>query len=577
MNQKQKSRYFDKIWASSLIAIVIVIVYLYMDSSMIDFLLFDQISLFLYTVIPGSLVMMAVWTIIKSEQIKEIPKKSVIFLALSFISWFAAEQTWNFYEQVLDVDPFPSIADVFYICAPLFMFVSLIIFLKSIKKQISKKIIFIAISISAVLLIPTIIITYESDNDQFLESIITVFYPVSDSLVLVPVIITILFVIKKKTNPFWMMILIGILLFIAADTAFLFLESTNGYPPHHPIEILWLSSYLIWFYSLLRSVHYSKNIFSTDDEISDFHKYETQKLTKYGIVIFLIVINITVVIILFSMQHLQSSEINSGLLNYFSIILVMLLIIFSTVIILLSNILHKNLEHKTIELKHMSEESIKSERLSAIGELSARLAHDLRNPLSVIKMSVDLLKNTPSDSKISDSQITSRIDLIDKSVDRIAHQVDDVLDYVRHSPLKISHVSLRQLVLSSVEKIKIPKDIQIKIFENNIEIDCDPIKLEAVFINIIMNAIQAIPDAGKIEINMSEKDNLTIIQFIDSGDGLSDENINKIFEPLFTTKQKGTGLGLAICKNIIEQHGGTILAKTNPTTFIVTLPNKIKN
>ena len=151
MNQKQKSRYFDKIWASSLIAIVIVIVYLYMDSSMIDFLLFDQISLFLYTVIPGSLVMMAVWTIIKSEQIKEIPKKSVIFLALSFISWFAAEQTWNFYEQVLDVDPFPSIADVFYICAPLFMFVSLIIFLKSIKKQISKKIIFIAISISAVL------------------------------------------------------------------------------------------------------------------------------------------------------------------------------------------------------------------------------------------------------------------------------------------------------------------------------------------------------------------------------------------------------------------------------------------
>ena len=410
-----------------------------------------------------------------------------------------------------------------------------------------------------------------------LESVITAFYPVSDSLVLVPVIITILFVIKKKTNPFWMMILIGILLFIAADTAFLFLESTSGYPPHHPIEILWLLSYLIWFYSLWRSVYYSKYVFGTNDEISDYHKYETQKLTKYGIIIFLIVINITVVIVLLSMQHLQSSETNSGLLNYFSIILVMLLVIFSTVIVLLSNILQKNLERKTIELKNLSEESIKSERLSAIGELSARLAHDLRNPLSVIKMSVDLLKNTPSDSKISDSQITSRIDLIDKSVDRIAHQVDDVLDYVRHSPLKISHVFLRQLILSSIEKIKIPKDIQIKIFEKNIEIDCDPIKLEAVFINIIMNAIQAISDTGKIEINMSEKDNLIIIQFIDSGDGLSDENINKIFEPLFTTKQKGTGLGLAICKNIIEQHGGTILAKINPTTFVITLPNKIKN
>ncbi|MEX0862350.1 sensor histidine kinase [Nitrosopumilus sp.] len=577
MSQKQKSRYFDKVWTSSLIGIVLVLVYFYIDSSMMDSLLFDQISLFLYTVIPGSLVIMVVWTVIKSEQIKEIPKKSAIFLALSFISWFTAEQTWNFYEQVLDIDPFPSIADVFYICAPIFMFVSLIIFLKSFKKQISKKIIFLAISFAAVLLIPTIIITYESDNDQLLESIIIIFYPVSDSLVLVPVIITILFVIKKKTNPFWMMILIGVLMFIAADTAFLFLVSTDEYPPHHPIEVLWLLSYLIWFYSLWRSMHYSKRLFGTNDEISDYHKHETEKLTKYGITIFLIVINVTVIIVLLSMQHLQSSETTPGLLNYFSIILVMLLIIFSTVIVLLNTILHKNLEHKTTELKHLSEESIKSERLSAIGELSARLAHDLRNPLSVIKMSVDLLKNTTSDSRISDPQITSRIDLIDKSVDRIAHQVDDVLDYVRHSPLKISHVSLRQLVLSSVEKIKIPKDIQIKIFEKNIEFDCDPIKLEAVFINLIMNAIQAIPDTGNVEIKINEKNDYVLLEFIDSGDDLSDENVDKIFEPLFTTKQKGTGLGLAICKNIIEQHGGTIRVKTHPTTFIVTLPNKIKN
>lgn len=577
MSQKQTSRYFDKIWTSSLIGIVIIIVYLYMYSSKIDFLLFDQISLFLYTVIPGSLVIMAIWTVIKSKQIKEIPKKSVIFLALSFVSWFIAEQTWNFYEQVLDVDPFPSIADVFYVCAPVFMFISLVLFLKPFKNQISKKIILLAISISAVLLIPTIIITYESDNDQLFESVITIFYPVSDSLVLIPVIITILFVIKKKTNPFWMMILIGILMFIAADTAFLFLESTDDYPQHHPIEILWLLSYLIWFYSLWRSVHYSKYAFGTDAEISDYHKHETQKLTKYGIITFLIVINITVVIVLLSMQHLQSSETNSGLLNYFSIILVMLLIIFSTVIVFLNNILHKNLEHKTIELKHLSEESIKSERLSAIGELSARLAHDLRNPLSVIKMSVDLLKNTPSDSKISDSQITSRIDLIDKSVDRIAHQVDDVLDYVRHSPLKISRVSLRQLVLASMEKIKIPKDIQITTFEKNIELDCDPIKLEAVFINIMMNAIQAISGAGSIEIKANEKNDQVVLEFIDSGDGFLDENIDKIFEPLFTTKQKGTGLGLAICKNIVEQHGGTIRVKTAPTTFIVSLPNKIEN
>jgi signal transduction histidine kinase len=577
MSQNQKSKYFDKIWVSSLVAITLAIIYLYLDSSMFEFVLFDQISLFLYTVIPGSLVIIVVWLVIKSDKIKEIPKKSIVFLAMSFISWFTAEQLWNFYEQVLGIDPFPSVADVFYISAPFFMFVSLMFFLKPFKKQISKKIIFFAISISAVLLIPTVVIISESSHDELFKIVIGIIYPVSDSIVLVPVIITILFVIKKKTNPFWMMILIGMLMFIAADTIFLFLESTGEYPSHHPVEILWLLSYLIWFYSLWRSMHNSKYVLSTDKEISDHHQHEIQKLTKYGVVIFLIVINITVVIILFGMQQLQSTDADIKFLNYFSIVLVILLVIFSTVIILLNKTLYKNLEYKTIELEHLSEEFIKSERFSAIGELSARLAHDLRNPLSVIKMSVELIKNTLSESKILDSQIITRIDLIDKSVNRIAHQVDDVLDYVRYSPLKISSVSAHHLLLNSIEKVKIPDDIQIIMPEKNVTFNCDPIKLEAVFTNLIINAIQAIPDTGNIEIKINEKNDDVIFEFIDSGDALLDENVDKIFEPLFTTKQKGTGLGLAICKNVIEQHRGTIQVTTHPTTFTVTIPNKIKS
>ncbi len=77
---------------------------------------------------------------------------------------------------------------------------------------------------------------------------------------------------------------------------------------------------------------------------------------------------------------------------------------------------------------------------------------------------------------------------------------------------------------------------------------------------------------GKIEILINEKDNMIILEFIDSGEGISDENLDKVFEPLFTTKQKGTGLGLASCKNIIEQHQGEISVKNNPTTFIIKLP-----
>lgn len=79
-------------------------------------------------------------------------------------------------------------------------------------------------------------------------------------------------------------------------------------------------------------------------------------------------------------------------------------------------------------------------------------------------------------------------------------------------------------------------------------------------------------EGGKIEILINEEDNMIILKFIDSGEGISDEDLDKVFEPLYTTKQKGTGLGLASCRNIIEQHQGEISITNNPTTFIIKLP-----
>jgi len=190
-------------------------------------------------------------------------------------------------------------------------------------------------------------------------------------------------------------------------------------------------------------------------------------------------------------------------------------------------------------------------------------------------MSVDLLKQDSSDSKISDPIITKRISLIEKSIERISHQVDDVLGYVRISPLKLSNISVSELVVNSTQKINVPNDVHVLIPDSNLKIDCDADKLDAVFINLIVNSIQAMHEGGKIEIKINEKDNMVILEFADSGKGISDNDLEKVFEPLFTTKQKGTGLGLASCRNIVEQHQGQISVKNNPTTFTIKLPKSL--
>ena len=98
--------------------------------------------------------------------------------------------------------------------------------------------------------------------------------------------------------------------------------------------------------------------------------------------------------------------------------------------------------------------------------------------------------------------------------------------------------------------------------------------MEVVFGNLITNALQAIEDNGKISIRASEDANRIKIEVEDSGPGIEEENFEKIFDPLFTTKSGGTGLGLVSCRNIVTQHGGTITVKNNPTTFTITLPKK---
>jgi two-component system sensor histidine kinase HydH len=119
-------------------------------------------------------------------------------------------------------------------------------------------------------------------------------------------------------------------------------------------------------------------------------------------------------------------------------------------------------------------------------------------------------------------------------------------------------ISVRELVKTVIDDLDVPKRIQIILPTQDTRIFVDVKQMQTVFSNLIVNAIQAIDDKGRIMIQVLDSDGNTVIKVIDNGHGIRKENLHHIFEPLFTTKQNGTGLGLASCKAAIESHGGTI-------------------
>ena len=212
---------------------------------------------------------------------------------------------------------------------------------------------------------------------------------------------------------------------------------------------------------------------------------------------------------------------------------------------------------------------IKNERLTAIGELASSMAHDMKNPLGTIRTGIDILKRNIENNP----EIDNVIHRMDRAVSRMSHQVEDVLNYVKKTPLSVKAVQIKSIINSTIESLDIPKTIQITIEGDDITINCDEKKMEVVFINLLLNSIQSIDqNQGIISIRIKQINKNAIIEIEDSGSGIPDEVINDIFKPLITTKQKGTGLGLASCKNIIEQHGGSISFQNNPTIFTIAIP-----
>jgi two-component system sensor histidine kinase HydH len=228
---------------------------------------------------------------------------------------------------------------------------------------------------------------------------------------------------------------------------------------------------------------------------------------------------------------------------------------------------------KINELSRFQAELFKAARFSAIGEMSARLAHDMRNPLAIIKNTVEIvkLKHSPDLSE----ELLRLLGSIDDASSRLAFQLDEVLNFVRVSPLNCDRCSLRDIMNSAINKLIIPEQIKIQKPFNDVKLFCDREKIATVFTNLIMNAVQAMEHSGNLAIRFDETTDVVTFKVQDSGPGIPEDLLDQVFEPLFTTKLRGTGLGLQAVKNIVQQHQGTISVTNRPTIFSVSLPKNL--
>ena len=228
------------------------------------------------------------------------------------------------------------------------------------------------------------------------------------------------------------------------------------------------------------------------------------------------------------------------------------------------------------DLKDSFEQIKRADRLSAIGQLSASLAHEIRNPLASIDGATNLIESEQTPPEMRRASLA----IIRKEVQRLNRLLTNLLDFARPRKPEFQSLQADRLIDATIalvnhaaqqKGITLRKDVPsgVPTFE------CDPEQMKQVVLNLAMNAVQAMTAAGDIVFGARQNDSSVIISVRDQGPGINDEDLDKIFNPFYTTKDAGTGLGLSVVYQFVTQHGGVVTAQRNPEggmTFSLTIP-----
>jgi signal transduction histidine kinase len=229
------------------------------------------------------------------------------------------------------------------------------------------------------------------------------------------------------------------------------------------------------------------------------------------------------------------------------------------------------------ELKNLRERVIKTDRMAALGEVAARVAHEIRNPLVSLGGFARRLE------KKLDGSLKEYADIISKEVSRLESILGEILGFVKESRIIKEVVTAHSLIEDIIPLVGTEteeKNIIIqKEFGEPIGIFVDPNRMKDALLNILKNAVQAVSSNGVVTLRIYTTDNNCVFEIRDNGPGIDEKNMRFIFDPFFTTKETGTGLGLTITHRIIEEHEGSIKVESRPgegSLFRVIIPIKIE-
>lgn len=237
----------------------------------------------------------------------------------------------------------------------------------------------------------------------------------------------------------------------------------------------------------------------------------------------------------------------------------------------------EELETSNEELKQTQDQLIQKEKLAAVGQLASGVGHELRNPLGVIKNAAYYLKTKLAESP--DPKLAKHLEIMDREINNANKIISDLLGFSRVRPPAITPQDINKVLEESLEAIEMPENVKLvkELGPNLPRAMADPDQMRQVFVNLVLNAVQAMENGGELRLHTRRRDHLIETVVADTGCGIPQENLQKLFDPFFTTKAKGIGLGLAVTKGIIEKHSGEIEVTSQVgkgTSFIVRLPTE---